>query len=46
MIANDYPSLNFDLGEIADHIRNVVRNFAANEIAPYATEIDVENEFP
>ncbi len=46
MIPNYYPSLNFDLGEIADSMRNIVRNFATNEIAPYAAEIDVENDFP
>jgi len=46
MIANAYPSLNFDLGETADLLRESVRNFAAAEIAPRAAEIDRANEFP
>ena len=29
-----YPSLNFDLGETADMIRDMVSNFAQKEIAP------------
>ena len=35
-----YPSLNFDLGETADMIRESVYDFASNEIAPRAAEID------
>ena len=46
MIANAYPSLNFDLGETADMLRESVRDFAAAEIAPRAAEIDRANEFP
>ena len=34
MIANTYPTLNFDLGETADMIRETVASFAQNEIAP------------
>lgn len=46
MLSNQYPSLNFDLGESADMLRDSVRSFAANEIAPRAAEIDHSNEFP
>lgn len=46
MIANTYPTLNFDLGETADMIRETVRNFARNEIAPRAAEIDRTDRFP
>ena len=41
-----YPSLNFDLGETADMIRESVHDFASSEIAPQAQEIDERNEFP
>ncbi|MBE7636814.1 isovaleryl-CoA dehydrogenase [Sneathiella sp. P13V-1] len=41
-----YPTLNFDLGETADMIRDTVASFAAAEIAPRAAEIDQSNEFP
>ena len=40
MRANDYPSLDFDLGETADMIRDTVRAFTADKIAPRAAEID------
>src|SRR3954452_10344185 len=46
MIPNDFPSLNFDLGETADQLRASVRGFTADEIAPLAGEIDKSNEFP
>ncbi|KJS35306.1 MAG: isovaleryl-CoA dehydrogenase [Hyphomonas sp. BRH_c22] len=46
MIPNTYPSLNFDLGETADMIRETVKNFAQNEIAPRAAEIDRTDKFP
>ena len=46
MIANTYPTLNFDLGETADMIRETVKNFARNEIAPRAAEIDRTDKFP
>jgi isovaleryl-CoA dehydrogenase len=42
----DFPSLRFDLGEDIDMLRDTVRGFAANEIAPRAAEIDRGNEFP
>ncbi|WP_448208248.1 isovaleryl-CoA dehydrogenase [Azospirillum sp. sgz302134] len=46
MLSNQYPTLNFDLGESADMLRDSVRAFAADEIAPRAAEIDQTNEFP
>ena len=46
MIPNTYPTLNFDLGETADMIRETVKNFAQNEIAPRAAEIDRTDKFP
>jgi isovaleryl-CoA dehydrogenase len=46
MIPNDFPSLNFDLGETADQLRASVRGFTADEIAPLAADIDRSNEFP
>ena len=41
-----FPSLNFDLGETADLLRDAVQDFAQAEIAPRAADIDRENEFP
>ncbi len=38
--------LDFDLGEIADMLRDLVEAFAADEIAPRAAEIDRQNQFP
>jgi isovaleryl-CoA dehydrogenase len=46
MIPNTYPTLNFDLGETADMIRETVKNFAQNQIAPRAAEIDRTDKFP
>ncbi|MBU4062703.1 MAG: isovaleryl-CoA dehydrogenase [Alphaproteobacteria bacterium] len=46
MIPNTYPTLNFDLGETADMIRETVKNFAQKEIAPRAAEIDRTDKFP
>jgi isovaleryl-CoA dehydrogenase len=46
MIRNEYPALNFELGEIADRLRASVRAFSDREIAPRAAEIDRSNEFP
>jgi len=46
MLANQLPSLNFDLGETADMLRDSVRGFAADEIAPRAAQIDRDNQFP
>jgi isovaleryl-CoA dehydrogenase len=41
-----YSSLNFNLGETADMIRDQVNAFARDEIAPRAEQIDIDNEFP
>ncbi len=46
MIPNAPKSLNFDLGETADMLRNQVEAFASEEIAPRAAAIDRENDFP
>ena len=40
------PSLNFDLGETVDLLRDAVFEFAQSEIAPLAADIDRNNEFP
>jgi isovaleryl-CoA dehydrogenase len=40
------PSLNFDLGDTVDMLRDAVYQFAQAEIAPIAVEIDRSNEFP
>ena len=36
----------FSLGETADAIRDATARFAADNIAPLATEIDESNTFP
>jgi len=41
-----FKSLNFDLGETGDMLREQVNAFARDEIAPRAAEIDEKNEFP
>ncbi len=46
MIPNRLPDFDFGLGEDADMLRDSVRGFAADEIAPRAADIDRENEFP
>ena len=43
---NAGPSLDFDLGETADAIREATARFAADRIAPIAAEIDRSNDFP
>src|SRR5690606_21625802 len=45
-ISNQYPTLDFDLGETADQLRDTVRAFTADEIAPIAEEIDRTDRFP
>jgi isovaleryl-CoA dehydrogenase len=45
-IPNAYPSLNFDLGDTADMLRDSVRSFTSDKIAPRADEIDKSNIFP
>jgi isovaleryl-CoA dehydrogenase len=46
MNLNAQRMFNFDLGETADAIRETVRDFAQNEIAPRAEAIDKSNQFP
>lgn len=46
MISNTYPMLDFGLGETADMLRQSVRGFVDNELAPRADAIDKTNEFP
>jgi isovaleryl-CoA dehydrogenase len=41
-----FPMLNFDIGETAEMLRSSVHQFAQQEIAPLAAEIDRTNEFP
>src|ERR1700723_2008318 len=45
-IPNSYPSLDFDLGDTADMLRDSVRSFTSDRIAPIAEEIDKSNTFP
>jgi len=45
-ISNQYPTLDFDLGDMADQLRDTVRSFTADEIAPIAAEIDRTDRFP
>ena len=40
------PTLDFDLGQDIEMLRDSVRTFAAREIAPRAAETDARNEFP
>src|SRR3954453_5082758 len=46
MIPNAARDFNFDLGDTADAIRETVRDFAQDAIAPRAEEIDRTNQFP
>jgi len=41
-----YPTLNFDLGQDIDMLRDAVKQFCDAELAPRAEEIDRDNEFP
>jgi isovaleryl-CoA dehydrogenase len=43
---NSWQGLDFDLGETADMLRNSVRAFSDDHIAPRADEIDRSNQFP
>ena len=40
------PGLDFDLGEMADTIRESTQRFATDKIAPIAASIDAEDRFP
>jgi len=46
MLTNQYPALDFDLGAEIDQLRDTVRDFAGDEIAPLAAEIDRTDKFP
>jgi isovaleryl-CoA dehydrogenase len=46
MIANEVAGFDFGLGETADLLRDTVRSFAADEVAPRAAAIDESNDFP
>ncbi len=46
MIPNAYPSLDFDLGDTTDMLRDSVRSFVGDKVAPLAAEIDQTNMFP
>ena len=46
MIPNQYPSMKFDLGDTAEMIRDTVRSFASDALAPRAAEIDASDTFP
>ena len=46
MIPNEMRSFNFDLGETVELLRDTVRSFSADEIAPRATSIEQNNDFP
>jgi len=41
-----YREFNFGLGEVIDTVRDQVRRFADERLAPRASEIDRSNEFP
>jgi len=41
-----YTSLNFDLGETYDMLRQQVNQFAKAQIMPLAAATDLNNEFP
>ena len=45
-IPNEYPTLDFGLGETADQLRQTVRAFSSAEVAPIAAEIDRTDRFP
>jgi isovaleryl-CoA dehydrogenase len=46
MIPNSYPTLDYDLGDTVDLLRDTVRSFTSDHIAPLADEIDRSNAFP
>ncbi len=43
---SDMPGLDFNLGEMADTIRDTTQRFATDKIAPLAAEIDHADRFP
>jgi isovaleryl-CoA dehydrogenase len=46
MASNTWTGLDFGLGETADMLRQTVRSFSDDSIAPRADEIDRTNKFP
>ncbi len=46
MLANAPVEFNFNLGETADMLRETVRSFSQDRIAPLATRIDKDDWFP
>ena len=45
-MTTSYPSLNFNLGEEIDMLREMTHQFATKEITPRAAQIDLDNLFP
>jgi isovaleryl-CoA dehydrogenase len=46
MISNSLPGLDFGLGSDIEMLRDTVRGFSQDKIAPHAAEIDRSNTFP
>src|ERR1700756_5372114 len=46
MLSNSLPGLDFGLGSDIEMLRDTVRDFAQEKIAPRAGEIDSSNSFP
>jgi isovaleryl-CoA dehydrogenase len=46
MLSNTLPGLDFGLGNEIDMLRDTVRDFSQDKIAPLAAEIDRSNTFP
>ena len=46
MIPNAIQTFNFDLGDIADQLRDTVQAYTSDRIAPIAEEVDRTDEFP
>jgi len=46
VIPNEIRSFNFDLGETVELLRDTVRSFSVDEIAPRAASIEQNNDFP
>ena len=46
MLANSLPGLDFGLGSDVEMLRETVRDFTADKIAPIADDIDRSNKFP
>jgi isovaleryl-CoA dehydrogenase len=46
MIPNDFPTLEFDHGETVEMMRDMVRSFTSDHIAPIASDVDKSDEFP